>query len=144
MKKYVLLATLALTVVALLAITASPALACQPNSPGYWKNHPDKWVFTTNWVGGAEYSQSQAIALMKAPNATDMRFAMFQVVLSAQLNVALGAGSTCPWDALSACQAFMAAHPLHPGGGGTPVGASSADWQAVSSSYNTLSNWWNL
>ena len=75
---------------------------------------------------------------MKAPTAGDMSLAMFQAVMAAQLHVAMGAGLTCPWNALTACQHSLATYPA-----GSGVAASSGAWQNVADDYATLVSWWD-
>jgi hypothetical protein len=122
MRKSVVVVVLALSLVALFAITAGPALACcTPLSPGYWMNHPEAWPCSTITIGGVTYSQAEAIALMSAPTKGDKTLTMFQALAAAELNRLSGCGSI---SAIGSAQAWMAAH--HAGSG---VAGSSDAWQ---------------
>ena len=139
MRKYVLLAVLALVVVTLFAVTAAPASATTfvPKSPGYWMNHPGAWLNGGVCIGGHFYTTAEAIPLMKAPVAGDMRYAVFQALAAAEQNKAHGAGDY--WD--GGLNAFMADNGPFPGG--VAVLASSAAFQAIAYPYTVLGTWWD-
>jgi hypothetical protein len=139
MKKYVVIVILALSLVALFAVTAAPAFACQPLSPGFWMNHPEAWPSDTITIGGIMFAKADAIALMKAPTRGDMSLAMFQAVMAARLNELTGSvGSGIPsLGAWYSCWQWLLAHPA-----GSGVAASSPAWQSIANDYKTLCAWW--
>ena len=73
---------------------------------------------------------------MKAPVGA-LRFAVFQVLVAAELNQAHGAGPY--WE--GSMQAFMATYGPLPGG--IAVRASSAAFQSIEPAYLETSAWWD-
>jgi hypothetical protein len=126
MRKYVLLATLALAVVTLFAVSAAPALACASYSPGYWMNHPD-WSGGGIWVGGQWYCSADAVERMQTPARGDKSITAFFIVTAAALDVYSGWGDDRA-TAFAAANAWVALHPP-----GSNVAANSPEWKAIES-----------
>jgi hypothetical protein len=121
-------------------------------TPGYWKNHPDSWpvmdeVDGVNGIiiGGVWYSQSDAIEYMKHPTAGDKIYNMFEQLVAAMLNVAIGNDDSCinditgdptENDFIDEANNWMSIHPV----GSSAVDASSDAWQmAEGSNFNSAS-----
>lgn len=86
-------------------------------------NHPEAWPSGTITVGGVSYTRDQAIANFKA-SGLDVTYTMFRALVSAQLNVAIGANSSCITDAIAQANAWLTVNKL-----GSGVPASSGAWQ---------------
>jgi hypothetical protein len=93
-------------------------------TPGYWKNHPDAWPSDEIVIGGVVFSKADAIDIMSSPTKGDMTMVMFQHLVSAKLNVAIGTDPSCIFEAINAADAWMAAHPV-----GSNVKAKSPAWK---------------
>ena len=91
---------------------------------GYWKNHPDAWPVDDIWIGGIEYSKTDAIDLMKASGRGDKTYGMFEQLVAAKLNVLIGNDASCIAADIAAADTWMAAHPV-----GSGVKANSDAWK---------------
>lgn len=102
-------------------------------TPGYYKNHPDKWPVTEITIGGVTYSKTTAIDWIKSSVQGDKRITMFKALVAAKLNVL----SDCdPCDIIAgtidAADGWFASYGL------APVPASSDAWQEGECLYVTL------
>ena len=118
-KKSVVIVILALSLVALFAVTAAPALAC---SPGWYKNHPTQWGDVT--INGSDGTQlvvlhSQALAWLRTPVVGDKAYTGFAIVATAVKNGGAVQIQVRDW---------VIAHPP-----GIFIAASSAEWQYIES-----------
>ena len=116
MKKSVVVVVLALSLVALFAVTAAPASANLGRSPGYWANHLNAWWTHGVVIGGVSYTNAEACALMLHPAAGDKTYTMFNAVVTGTLN-----GSPGPTNDGSD---WLHDYPL-----GTGVAGNSTAWQ---------------
>lgn len=91
-------------------------------TPGYWKTHPEAWPSSTIVIGGITYTVSQAIAKMQTSK-RDRTYTMFQDLICAKLNVAIGNTGTCIASTITAADAWMSRHPV-----GSRVSGSSSAW----------------
>ena len=109
MRKSTIVLVLAVCLVALFAVTASPATACPFGwySPGYYANHD--WPLTPVNVAGVYYTQAEGQALLLKPT-RDKTYTMFKAVLTARLN---NQESTFPQ--IDAGDAWLTVHPLGSG-----------------------------
>ena len=115
-----------------------PPSAPGTGTPGYWMNHPEAWPSNSITIGGKTYTKADAINLMKAPTSTDMTYQMFQHLVAAKLNVAVGNTATCISSGITAADDWMKAHPV-----GSGVAASSTAWQSISATFTALDNYNN-
>jgi len=101
MKKYLRIILLTLSLIMLMGVFATPAVACDDSnnlSPGYWKTHPEAWPVDCIEIGGVSYTKCEAIALM-AQESGDKSFTMFRSVVAAKLNYyAFGADEWFIWS----------------------------------------------
>ena len=58
-------------------------------TPGYWKNHPDKWPLEEISVYDETYSKEEAISFLKTPDGVKS-ITQFRALVAAILNVANG------------------------------------------------------
>lgn len=108
-------------------------------TPGYWKNHPEAWPSASITVGGVTYTRERAIQLMQKSTAGDVTYSMFQALVAAQLNVAIGNESSCVEDAIADANAWLATNKL-----GSGVKGSSSAWRNGGESLkNTLDDYNN-
>jgi len=124
-----------------LALAKTPggtSTACHDD--GFWKAHPDAWPVETVYVGGAAYTKTEAISILRTPTKGDMTYVMWREVLSAQLNLA--AVPTAPYlspHALIEPLEFLTHYPL-----GSGVAASSETWayySAAAARLDSFNNW---
>lgn len=87
-------------------------------------NHPQAWPSDTITVGGVTYTRDQAIAMLNQSSGLDVTYTMFRALVAAQLNVAIGANSSCITDAIAQANAWLTVNKL-----GSGVRASSSAWQ---------------
>ena len=91
----------------------------EPNTPGYWKNHPEAWPMESVTIGGVTYTKAEAIELLGG-NAKDATYKLASHLIAAKLNIASGATApTTVLDAITEADAFLASFPL----GSNPTGA---------------------
>ncbi len=80
---------------------------------GYWKNHPDAWPLDAITLGDIEYTQAEAIALLKTPSKKgDATIILARQLIAAKLNVASGADATDIADTIAAADDWLIAHPV--------------------------------
>ena len=87
-------------------------------------NHPQAWPSATITVGGVTYTRDQAIGMLNSSSGLDVTYTMFRALVAAQLNVAIGANSSCITDAIAQANAWLTVNKL-----GSGVRASSGAWQ---------------
>jgi hypothetical protein len=87
-------------------------------------NHPEAWPSGTITVGGVSYTRDQAIAMLNKASGLDVTYTMFRALVAAQLNVAIGAESSCVTQAIADANAWLTVNKL-----GSGVPASSSAWQ---------------
>jgi hypothetical protein len=119
MKKLLLAGIAAL---GLLAFSGTTALGCGTGTPGYWQNHPDAWPVQSIEIGGVWYSKAEAIDLISLAVKGDKRLTLFPALVSAKLNVLIGAESCCIEQTICDADAWMETF------GGNPVKANSDAW----------------
>jgi hypothetical protein len=102
MKKLLILVVVFL--VLLIAWQASPVSGCGPpgcppgtGTPGYWKNHPEAWPVGMIEIGGATYTQEEALWWMNKPVKGDKSITLFNALVAAKLNVLIGNPPCCMW-----------------------------------------------
>jgi hypothetical protein len=100
-------------------------------TPGYWANHPDAWPVDSIVIGGVTYTKAQAISLIQQPVKKDKWLTMFPALVCAELNVLIGAESSCITTTISQADAWMT-------GIKRPVPASSQLWQVGGPLYEQL------
>jgi len=92
----------------------------EPNTPGYWKNHPEAWPIESVTIGGITYTKAQAIELLDGANAKDATYKLASHLIAAKLNVASGVSApTSVINAITEADTFLSTHPL----GSDPQGA---------------------
>ncbi len=107
-------------------------------TPGYWKTHPEAWPYTEITIGGTTYSREAAIDLMEAPTAGDKWLNMFEQVVAAKLNLAIGTDPTCISTDLTAADTWLGTE-----AGNRKIRASSATWQGISSTFTKIDDYNN-
>lgn len=105
-------------------ILVPPTDAPGTGTIGYWKNHPDAWPSDQIVVGGLVYTRDQAISLMKTPGKGDKTHNLFNQLVAAKLNVAVGNDSSCVDDALRLADEWLVDYPV-----GSGVKAKNAAWK---------------
>jgi hypothetical protein len=113
--------------------TYTPPTSCPgTGTPGYWMNHPEAWPtdYDSIIIGGLTYTKEQAIALMFMPTSRDVTYIMFQALVAAKLNAAIGCPTACPGAdigaTIAAADAWMW---LHPVGSGVRAGGPTSPWR---------------
>jgi hypothetical protein len=109
-------------------------------TPGYWKNHPEAWPVPTIEIGGRTWTRDEAIARMKKSNKKDMRWSMFNALVSAKLNVGIGNDFSCVEDEILAADQWMAAYD---GPNAPSVAASSKAWKVGEPLFEMLDDYNN-
>jgi hypothetical protein len=102
--------------------------------PGYWASHPEAWPVSSMTIGGATYTQEQAIEIILSPTAGDVTYVLAQALIAAKLNVGVGNDSTCIEDTIRAADAWLAAQ----GGVGGGVPADDPGWREGELLYQAL------
>lgn len=102
----------------------SPVEDVGTGTPGYWMNHPDAWPVEEIEVGGVTYTVAEAIEEMKKSGKGDKTYTMFDHLVSAKLNVALGTDASCISDTIADADAWMVDNPL-----GSGVRGGSPEWR---------------
>jgi len=90
-----------------------------PRTPGYWKNHAEDWPVEALTVGGVELSQSEALAVFRAPVRGDATVILAKHLMAAMLNLAMGAEDMVG-DTIDQANAYLMDHPV----GSRPRGAA--------------------
>jgi hypothetical protein len=85
-------------------------------------------------IGGATYTQEQAIEIILSPTAGDVTYVLAQALIAAKLNVGVGNDSTCIEDTIRAADAWLAAQ----GGVGGGVPADDPGWREGELLYQAL------
>lgn len=114
--------------------TIEPPTSCPgTGTPGYWMNHPEAWPsdYDSIMISGISYTKEQAIALMRMPTARDVTYIMFQALVAAKLNAAIGCPTVCPGGidigaTIAAADAWMW---LHPVGSNVRAGGGTSPWR---------------
>ena len=101
-------------------------------TPGYWKQHPEAWPNATVTVGGTVYTLQAAIDLMMAPTAGNKWLNMFEQVVAAKLNLAIGTDPSCISVDLAAADTWLGTHE------GTRVRANSDGWQSIEATFEMI------
>lgn len=114
-------------------------------TPGYWMNHPEAWPVDEIWIGQVSYSKALAIELMMMPDAGDKTYTMFQALVAAKLNAALGCATVCPGGiniaaTIAAADAWMFANPV---GSGVAAGGKNSPWRVGEPLYFVLDQYNN-
>ncbi|CAA9296961.1 MAG: hypothetical protein AVDCRST_MAG40-101 [uncultured Gemmatimonadaceae bacterium] len=107
-------------------------------TPGYWKNHPAAWPVASIVIGGRTYTKAMAISLMQAATKGDKTYNMFEQLVSAKLNVAIGNDASCISAGIAAADSWMARYPV-----GSNVSSSSAAWTSISATFTRLDQYNN-
>jgi len=123
-----------------------PSHYCNPRTtssvgtgtPGYWKNHPNAWPVSSITIGGVVYSKANAIVWMGAKDG-DKTVTMFRSLVSAKLNVLIGAESSCIASTITAADSWMKTY----GPVGSKVDASSQAWKIGEPLYKKLDDYNN-
>ena len=104
---------------------ATACCCCSPGTgtPGYWMNHPEAWPVDAIYIGGELYTREEAIEFMKAPTAGDKTYTLFQALVAAELNIAIGNCSCCIDSIVYQAHVWMESYPL-----GSNVRGSSCAW----------------
>lgn len=109
-------------------------VTCAQGSQGFWKNYEGDWPLDPIEIGGVEYTQEEAVALMETRVKGDKTLTMFDQLVAAKLNAATsGCSLDCIADIIAAADAWMYDH-----GPGTGVEASSDAWKYAEPLYDTL------
>ena len=91
-------------------------------SPGYWKNHD--WPVSSIEIGGINYTQAEAQAIMSTPEKGDKTYTLFRALVAAKLNVENGCEICEITSTIGLADVWMTHHPV-----GSGVKASSDAWQ---------------
>jgi hypothetical protein len=102
-------------------------------TPGYWANHPEAWPVASIVIGGVTYTKEQAISFMLNPVKKDKWLTMFPALVSAELNVLIGAQSSCIATTITQADAWMASATLK-----RPVAGSGRLWREGDPLYQML------
>lgn len=102
-------------------------------TPGYWANHPEAWPVQSIVIGGISYTKQQAISLMLKPVKNDKWLTMFPALVSAELNVLIGAQSSCIETSILQADAWMTSATAQ-----RPIAGSSSLWQQGDPIYKQL------
>lgn len=110
-------------------------VTCAQGSQGFWKNYEGAWPLDPIEIGGVEYTQDAAVAIMETPVQGDKTLTMFPQLVAAKLNVATSGCSSCSEvsEAIAAADAWMVTYTP-----GSSVKASSDAWQDAEPLYDTL------
>ena len=128
-------AAFATVILGMSTITANAAFCT--STAGYWANHPDAWCVQTISIGGHDYPQDQAIAIINNSTSGDKTYSLAAQLISAKLNTDCGgADSSCVALAIIAADAWLVLHPV-----GSGVTSNSAEWKQVKAAYNTLTDY---
>ncbi len=106
-------------------------------TPGYWKNHPTAWPVDEITIGGTVYTKEEAIDWMKHRDG-DKTITLFRSLVSAKLNLMIGAEGSCVTDIIAAADAWMAQYPV-----GSGVDGSSEAWDVGEPLYLILDDYNN-
>jgi hypothetical protein len=120
--------------------TVIPPSSPGTGTPGYWMNHPEAWPVAGIEIGNIYYSMEEAIALMKAPVATDKTYTMFAALVAAKLNVMIGNDASCIASTITAADEWMATYPV---GSGVSAGGPTSPWRVGEPLYLLLDNYNN-
>jgi hypothetical protein len=75
---------------------------------------------------------------MQAATKGDKTYNMFEQLVSAKLNVAIGNDASCISAAITAADSWMVSHPV-----GSNVSSSSAAWTSISATFTRLDQYNN-
>ena len=88
-------------------------------------------------LGCITYTQAQAIAIMRHSTSNDKTYVLAQELIAAKLNIGCkNSDSSCISSQIAAADAFLCAHPV-----GSGVGGSSPAWQQIKSAFNAISKY---
>ena len=106
----------------------------------FWENNPETWPYGIT-VGAAYYSEELAIQVMQEgegiPN--DMTYNLFDEIIAAKLNIAIGNTSYCIIETLDAADIWMEEY----GPVGSGVTSSSPEWNEGEQLISILTNYNN-
>jgi type VI secretion system secreted protein VgrG len=80
-------------------------------SAEFWLWNPRDWPVGELELGGLDYSQEQALAILGAPVEADETFPLVQPLIAARLNVEQGANAAGVAGMIEAADEWLAAHP---------------------------------
>lgn len=93
-------------IVGIIADCGTAANAC-PRSQGFWKNHEEVWPVASLYIGGAEYSQADLLAVLRAPVKGNAVLILAKQLIAAELNIANGSDPTVVTAARAAAHALF-------------------------------------
>ena len=64
-------------------------------SPGYWKNHPEKWPVEKIKIGDTWFTKEKAIEWMSKPVKKDKSITLFKALVATKLNLKAGNCGKC-------------------------------------------------
>jgi hypothetical protein len=103
----------------------------------YWINNPDAWPYGLT-IGNVFYPVEVAIqTINEGSSSNDMTYTLFEQLVSAKLNVALGNTSYCIFETIEAADSWMEEY----GPVGNGVSSTSSEWNAVKPFYLSLINY---
>ena len=111
---------------------------CGTGTIGYWKNHKNAWPRPYFTIGGAPYTVSQAIAIMKCNAGSDMTYKLYWQLAAAMMNVYSGTDPSCIAADIDAANLWLAAYPV-----GSRVRSSSAAWYEIKAIHARLDKYNN-
>ena len=115
----------------------SPAPSACVLGQGYWMNHPQAWCTETIRLGCLNYSQTQAIAIMRHNASQDKTYSLAQELVAAKLNVTCKhTDQSCVSSLIAAADNFLCSHPI-----GSGVTANSSPWQQVKATFSALAKY---
>ncbi|HEY5947932.1 MAG TPA: myxococcus cysteine-rich repeat containing protein, partial [Kofleriaceae bacterium] len=74
---------------------------------GYWKNHPEAWPVSSLTLGDRTYTQAELLAILDEPVVGNGLVALAHQLITAKLNVALGAPDSSIADDIAAADALI-------------------------------------
>ena len=85
-------------------------------------------------IGCTNYTQIEAIGIMRHSASHDKTYSLAQQLIAAKLNITCKqTNSSCIVSAITAADSFLCAHPV-----GSGVTANSAAWQSIKATYNLI------
>ena len=85
-------------------------------------------------IGCTNYTQIEAIGIMRHSASHDKTYSLAQQLIAAKLNIACKqTNSSCIVDAITAADSFLCTHPV-----GSGVTANSAAWLSIKATYNLI------
>jgi hypothetical protein len=107
------------------------------HSSDYWKNNPDVWPYGLT-IGNSFYSIELAIqALYEGESSQDVTYTLFEQIVAAKLNVALGNNSYCIAETIEDADAWLEQY----GPVGSGITSTSSAWDEGRPLYLQLTNY---